>query len=91
MLLKSNLRVKRWTSIGGRQWLFPRLGETAQGMLIPFAKTYLCDSRFSTLLSIKKKSKNNLKAQADMRVAISNICRSTFSKSHKQEQEQTIQ
>ena len=41
-------------------------------MLISFATTYLCESGFSALLSIKTKSRNHLSAQADMRVAISN-------------------
>jgi len=47
--------------------------ETALPELIPFATTYLCESGFSTLLSIKTKSRNRLKAQADMRVGSSNI------------------
>ena len=41
-------------------------------MVIQFATTYLCESGFSTLLSIKTKSRNRLNAQADMRIAISN-------------------
>ena len=41
-------------------------------MLIPFAKTYLCKSGLSTFLSIKKKSRNTLNAEADMQIAISN-------------------
>ena len=52
--------------------MFPRLCEKAPRMLIPFATTYLCESRFSTLLSIKTKSSNRLNAQADMRITISN-------------------
>ncbi|CAM1323965.1 ZBED8 (predicted) [Pycnogonum litorale] len=53
--------------------MFPRLCEKALGVLIPFATTYLSESGFSTLLSIKTKSRNRLNAQADMRIAISNI------------------
>ena len=41
-------------------------------MLIPFAMNYLCESEFSTLLSMKTKSRNRLIAQADMRIAIRN-------------------
>ena len=52
--------------------MFPNLSEKALVMLIPFAATYLCESGFSTLLSIKTKSRNRLNAQADMRIAISN-------------------
>ena len=52
--------------------MFPKLGEKALSTLIPFATTYLCESGFSTLLSIKTKSRNRLNAQADMRIAISN-------------------
>ncbi|CAF87073.1 unnamed protein product, partial [Tetraodon nigroviridis] len=52
---------------------FPGLCETALAVLIPFATTWLCESGFSTLLSIKTKSRNCLNAQADVRAAISNI------------------
>jgi len=52
--------------------VFPRLCETALAMSIPFVTTCLCESGFSTLLSIKTKSRNCLNAQAEMRVAISN-------------------
>ena len=40
---------------------------------IPFVTTWLCESGFRTLLSIKTKSRNRFNAQADIRVAISNI------------------
>ena len=52
--------------------MFPKLGEKVLSTLIPFATTYLCESGFSTLLSIKTKSRNRLNAQADMRIAIRN-------------------
>ena len=52
--------------------MFPKLCEKALSVLILFATTYLCESGFSALLSIKTKSRNRLNAQADMRVAISN-------------------
>jgi len=53
--------------------MFPRLCETALPVLIPFATTYLRQTRFSILLSIKTKYGNCVNAQADMRIAISNI------------------
>ena len=51
--------------------MFPKLSKKALSTLIPFATTYLCGFGFSTLLSIKTKSRNRLNAQADMRTAIS--------------------
>jgi hypothetical protein len=37
---------------------------------IPFATTYLSESGFSTLVTIKTKSRNRLDVQYDMRVAL---------------------
>ena len=67
--------------------MFPKFYEEALSVLIPFATTYLCQSGFSVLLSIKTKSKNHLSAQVDMRVAISNkVPRFEKHLSNKQEQ-----
>ena len=52
---------------------FPGLCEAARVVFIPFVTTWLCESGFRTLLSIKTKSRNRFNAQADIRVAISNI------------------
>ena len=52
--------------------IFPKLSEKALSTHIPFATTYLCESGFSTFLSIKTKSRNRLNAQAELRIAISN-------------------
>ena len=52
--------------------MFPKLVEKALSTLISFVTTYLCESGFSPLLSIKTKSRNRLNAQADMQIAISN-------------------
>ena len=52
--------------------MFSKLREKALSVLIPFTTTYLCQTGFSALLSIKTKSRNYLSAQVDMRVAISN-------------------
>lgn len=51
--------------------MFPRLGGKALRVLIPFATTYLCECGFSSLLSIKTKSRNRLNPQADLRIAVS--------------------
>ena len=66
---------------------FSKLCEKALSVLIPFATTYVCQSGFSALLSIKTKSRNFLSTQADMRVAISNkVLRFKILLSNKQEQ-----
>jgi hypothetical protein len=41
------------------------------GALIPFATIYICESGFSTLVTIKTKNRNRLDVQRDMRVALS--------------------
>ena len=50
--------------------MFPQLAESALNILVPFATTYLCESGFSTLVSIKTKPRNRLDPEDDMRVAI---------------------
>jgi len=50
---------------------YPRLAKRAMGALIPFATTYLCESGFSALVTIKTKSRNRLDVKHDMRVALS--------------------
>ena len=40
-------------------------------VIVPFASTYLCESRFSTLVHIKSKARNQLNVEVDMRLAIS--------------------
>ena len=67
--------------------MFPKLCEKALSVLIPFATTYLCQSEFSGLLSIKTKSRNHVNAQVDIQVAISNkVPRFEKLLSNKQEQ-----
>jgi len=53
--------------------MFLGLCETALVVLTPFTTYYLCESKFSTLLSIKPKSRNCLNTQADVPAVISNI------------------
>ena len=49
----------------------PKAAEYAIRMIIPFTTTYLCESGFSTLVTIKSNSRNRLQASDDMRVALS--------------------
>uniref|UniRef100_UPI00358EA82C protein FAM200C-like n=1 Tax=Myxine glutinosa TaxID=7769 RepID=UPI00358EA82C len=67
--------------------MFPRLGGKALRVLIPFATTYLCESGFSSLLSIKTKSRNCLNLQADLRIVVSKKV-PRFDKIMKEKQEQ---
>ena len=90
MFFKCSLKAKPLNNVEAWQWtmdIFPKLCEKTLSVFIPFATTYLCQSRFSALLSIKTKSRNDLNAQADMRVAISNkVPRFEKLLSNKQEQ-----
>ena len=45
----------------------------ATAAFIPFAPTYLCDSRFSALLTLKTKHRNGLDAKDHIRVALSKV------------------
>ena len=51
---------------------YPQLSELAFRILLPFATTYLCESGFSSLVSIKSKSRNRRNVEDDMRLALSN-------------------
>ncbi len=53
--------------------LFPELGGKALTVFISFETTYLCESKFSTLLLIKSKHRNRLDVQCDIRFALSSI------------------
>ncbi|XP_067933379.1 protein FAM200A-like [Watersipora subatra] len=53
------------------QIFYPNISLAAFKMLIPFASTYLCESAFSAMLTIKSKSKNHLEVEADLRCALS--------------------
>lgn len=57
-----------WGSLGQA---YPLLVKRAMSVLIPFATTYLCEAGFSTLVSIKTKSRNRLNVADDMRLALS--------------------
>ena len=47
------------------------ISKMALKVLIPFPRTYECESAFSALLVIKLKARNRLDAIHDMRVALS--------------------
>jgi hypothetical protein len=49
---------------------YPVLAKKALSALIPFATTYLCESGFSTLVSVATKVRNLLDARHDMRLAL---------------------
>jgi len=50
---------------------YPLLAEQALRVLLPFATTYLCESGFSALIRMKTKSRNRMKVDDDMRLALS--------------------
>jgi hypothetical protein len=50
---------------------YPVLAKRALSALIPFSTTYLCESGFSRLVSVKTKARNRLDARHDMRLALS--------------------
>ncbi len=49
---------------------YPRIGKFALKHLFPFATTFLFESRFSTSLQIKTKTKIRLGVEHDMRCAL---------------------
>jgi hypothetical protein len=57
---------------------YPVLAKKALSALISFATTYLCESGFLTLVSVKTKARNWLDARHDMCLALSktpsNLC-----------------
>lgn len=57
-----------WCGIGQA---YPLLVERAMSVLLPFATTYLCESGFSALVSIKTKNRSRLDVKDDMRLALS--------------------
>ncbi|XP_066941076.1 protein FAM200A-like [Macrobrachium rosenbergii] len=49
-----------WVNMGGA---YPQLSTNALKILILFSTTYLCESGFSTLLTIKPKARNRLEVE----------------------------
>ena len=51
---------------------YPTLAKRAFQVIVPFVTTYLCESGFSVLVTIKTNARNKLNVTHDMRVALSN-------------------
>ena len=76
-LTNGSLEVKFGSKLLEEYWcsalnMIPRLSKKAIKVIISFGTTYLRESRFRTLPSIKTRSRNRLKLQADMQIALSN-------------------
>ena len=52
---------------------YPQLSELAMSILIPFTSTYLCEKAFSSMVTIKTKSRNRLQVEGDLRLSLSPI------------------
>ena len=50
--------------------VYKNVGSVAIRTLLPFSSTYLCESGFSTLVSMKTKFRNKLECEADLRCAL---------------------
>ena len=50
---------------------YPLVSEIAIKALLPFPSTYLCETGFSSLLTIKTKNRNRLDVQHDLRCCLS--------------------
>ena len=50
---------------------YPRICDIALKRLMPFPSTYLCESAFSTILTIKSKARNRLQLEPDIRCCLS--------------------
>jgi hypothetical protein len=63
------------------------LAKKALSALIPFATTYLCESEFSALVSVKTKARNRLDARHDMRLALSKTVPRISALTHRKQQQ----
>ena len=52
---------------------YPALATQELKYLMPFQSTYLCESTFSDLLTIKTKKRNKLDVENDLRLKVTNI------------------
>ncbi|CAM4478460.1 unnamed protein product [Lepidochelys olivacea] len=56
---------------------YPNVAKRAGRVLLPFATTYLCETRFSYYTATKNKYRNRLDAAPDMRIQLSSIIRNS--------------
>lgn len=68
-IFNSNKNISKfWIKI---QYEYPALTEEALKKLILFSTTYLCEAGFSTMTTIKTKSRNRLDISPTMRISLS--------------------
>ena len=51
--------------------VFRNIGNIAMRILLPFSATYMCERRFSALVSVKTRARNKLDCEADIPCALS--------------------
>jgi hypothetical protein len=66
---------------------YPVLAKKALSALIPFATNYLCETGFSTVVSVKTKARNQLDARHDMRLALSKTVSRISVVTHRKQQQ----
>ncbi len=76
MTSDSSMRLKFPSQTLCEFWLgvereFPLIGQKAVEILLPFATSYLCETGFSAVASMKTKYRSRLNIEHDLRVAIS--------------------
>ncbi|CAI6376269.1 unnamed protein product [Macrosiphum euphorbiae] len=88
-LLEQSFNTKNlnqfWISLRNE---YPNLYEEALKKLVPFATTYLCESGFSTLTTIKTKARNKLDVEPTMRISFTNSIEAQIDSLVKQHQDQ---
>ncbi|XP_045121815.1 zinc finger BED domain-containing protein 5-like [Portunus trituberculatus] len=53
--------------------MYPKVGEEALRVILPFSSTYLCEAGFSALVVLKTKQRNRLDVANDLRCALSSF------------------
>ena len=76
MQSSSGLRQRFEVERPGQFWgslteAYPLLSQRALQVLVPFVTTYLCESGFSSLVTMKTSTRSRLVVEDDMRVALS--------------------